>query len=170
VADAPIVELAAELGCRSVEKGALLGGERDRRDAAELVPIRRARENFGIPADRARFQRLALGFRDRRHRAFQRAIGGKHEVVALDLGEARHDEKRNNEPTEQRPQREDRPVKCAVRETHLRAQGENCRGQRPSAQRSAVHGQREDGQDGNERENDFSHERPLNVPWPPVPD
>ena len=89
VADAPIVEPLAELVGRPVEKGALLGGERDRRDAAELRPVGLAGEQLGVPADGAGLERLALGVGDGRHRAFQRAIGGQRDVFALDLGEAR---------------------------------------------------------------------------------
>ena len=169
VADAPIVELPAKLDRRPVEKGALFRRERDRGDAAELVPIRRSGEELGIPTDGARFERLALGLGDRGHRAFECAIGGKHEIIALDLGKAGKEQKPGGEPAQQGPKRDDRRVELALSKPHLRAQGEKSNGKRPNAQRGAVHGQGEDRQDGKERENDFSHERPLNVPRPPVP-
>ena len=57
-------------------------------------------------------------------------------------------------------------MEIAVGEPHLRAQGENGYGNRPNAERSAVHGQSEQGQDASECENDFSHGRPLNAPRP----
>ena len=69
--DAPVVEPLAELGGRPVEKSALLGGERDGGDAAQLRPVRLAGEQLGVPTDGARLERLTFGLGDGRHRAFQ---------------------------------------------------------------------------------------------------
>ena len=131
MANAPVVEPLAELGGRPVEKGALLGGQRDGGDAAKLRPVRLAGEQLGVPADGARLERLAFGLGDRRHRAFQRAIGGERDVFALDLGHARGEQKPRDKPAKQRPKREMRPMQMAMHEAHLRAQGEQGGGDRP---------------------------------------
>ena len=169
--DAPIVEPLAEFGGGPIEKRALLGGERDGRDAAELRPVRLAGEELRVPADRARLKRLALGVGDRGHRAFQRVKGRKRDVFALDLGEARGEQQPGDEPAKQRPERELRPMQIAMHEAHLRGQGEDGGGDRPGSEPGAVHGQAEQGGKEDERENELSHGRPLN--WsrpPPVPD
>ena len=129
--DAPVVEPLAELVGRPVEKGTLLGGERDGGDAAKLRPVRLAGEQLGVPADGAGLERLAFGLGDRRHRAFQRAIGGERDVSALDLRHARRKQKPGDEPAKQRPKREMRPMQMAMHEAHLRAQGEEGGGDRP---------------------------------------
>ncbi len=101
VTDAPVVEALAELDGRPVEKGALLGGQRDGGHAAELRPVGLAAEQLGVPADGPGLQCLALGLGDGGHGALKRAINGEGDVFALDLGEARHEQERGDEPAEQ---------------------------------------------------------------------
>ena len=97
-----------------------------------FVPVGRAGEELGVPADRAGFERLALGVGDGRHGAFKRAIGGQHDVVALDVGEGRANRTAGGKPAEQRPEWKHRPMEMAVRQAHLQAQGED--GGRQAAQ------------------------------------
>ena len=104
VADAPVVELAAKLLGRAVEEGALFGGERDRADAAEPRPVRRAGEELGVPADGAGFERLALGVGDGGHGALERAIGGQHHIVALEAREGEREQAAGDEPAENCPE------------------------------------------------------------------
>ena len=171
MADAPVVEPLAEFGGRPVEEGALLGGERDGGDAAQLRPIRFAREQLGVPADGARLERLTLRLGDGRHCALQGAIGGQRDVFAFDLRDARRKQQPGGEPAKQRPERKMRPVQMAVHETHLRAQGEESGGDRPGLEARAVHGQAEHGGEKDQGENQLSHGRPLTLfRPPPVPD
>ncbi len=166
VADAPIVDALAELDGRPVEKGTLLWRERDRGRAAELRPVRRAAEQFGVPADGPSLQCLALGLRDRRHGTLKRAVGGERDVFPLDLGEARHEQERGDEPAQKRPPREHRPMQLAMNEAHLRGEGEQSGGERPEPERRAVHSEREQSDERDAGENQLSHGRPPNAPWP----
>ncbi len=57
----PVVDHAAKLFRRPVEEGLLLSGQSDRRNGAQLGPVRAAGEELGVEADGARLERLRLG-------------------------------------------------------------------------------------------------------------
>ena len=167
MADVPVVELAAQLLGRSVEKGALLGGEGDRIDPAEPRPVGRAGKQLGVPADGAGLKRFALGVRDGRHRAFQSAIDGKHDIIALEMRESEREQPRGEEPAEQGAEIECRRVHMAVAEADLQAESEQGDGERPGPKRGAVHRQAEQRSKPQEDEDELSHRDTPNEPLPP---
>src|SRR5690606_7426079 len=66
LADLPVVQHAAQLLHRAVEKSALLDAQGRRRHVEQPAPARPAAEELGLPPDRARFDRRGFGGRDRR--------------------------------------------------------------------------------------------------------
>ena len=170
MADAPVVELAAELLGRAVEEGALLGGERNGLDPPQPRPVRRAGEELGVPADGAGFERLALGVGDRGHGALERAIGRQHDIVALDAREGQGEEAGGGEPAENRPKIEHGRVEMARAEPDLQGKREKSHGESPGPERRTVHGEREHGRERQKRKNELSHgdspTGPLPLPAP----
>jgi hypothetical protein len=65
----PVVDHAAELLHRSVEKAALFVSEARRRKREQLLPIRPAAEELTLPPHGAGIERFLLSLRDRRQRA-----------------------------------------------------------------------------------------------------
>ncbi len=82
VRDLPIVEQAAELLGRAVEKRLLLGRQLRRRQVLEPAPVRHAREELAVPPDVAGFERLLLGLRHARQHAPVNAEQAARDVVA----------------------------------------------------------------------------------------
>ncbi len=124
MADAPVIELAAKLLGGPVEEGALLRREHDWWHPPQPCPVRRTGEELCVPADRARFERLALGIGDGRHGALQRAVGRQHDIVALDAREGQGEETACDEPAENCPKIEHRRMEMARAESKLQGQGE----------------------------------------------
>src|SRR4029077_7521505 len=90
--DSPVVGLAAKLLGQTGEESTLFGAKDDGINPAEPRPIRGAREELRVPADGAGFERLALGFRYCGHGALERAIGRKHDAIALDPRKSQREE------------------------------------------------------------------------------
>src|SRR6185437_3017031 len=73
---------------------------------------------------------------------------------------------KRSQPALKRPPGEHRPIQMAVKEPHLRTQGEQGDAARPQPERRPVHGEGKKDEQRNECENELSHWRPPNAPRP----
>ncbi len=94
VGDFPVVGHPAKIFHRTVQEGLLLGRQFGLRLGQELIPVRIAGEQFTLEADRAGFQRDALGLRQRRQ---DLAVEGQQRCGDQRLADGRNQQRDGDE-------------------------------------------------------------------------
>jgi hypothetical protein len=103
VARVPIIDHRADLFAGAVHEGLFFRREVGLADGKELVPIRRARKNLGVPAHGASIERFLLGARNARQDGFDHSIGraGQDQLP---------DGRKTEQPEDDRGQQRDDPA------------------------------------------------------------
>ncbi len=138
MAHLPFVDELAEVFGRAIEEGLLLRCELHGRNRAQLVPIGRAGEEFGVIADSPCIERLLLGIGHARQNAAHHLERGLDDDAAANGGNREKGYGGNRKPRDPSQHAGLYRMQLARRETRLQAIGCKTEPERPRPQRRAL--------------------------------